>query len=1001
MIFNQKFNISKKNHRLKQFYYFCKNIFMKRFSLLFICISLTICLLAQSSPITTVTLKNGMNVVMCEDHSQPKIYGAVCVHVGSKNDPADNTGMAHYLEHLMFKGTDKIGTLNWEKERTYLDNITQLYDELHGITDPAQRESILLRINKLSNEATQYAIPNEVDVILDKMGGEGINAFTSMDVTCYHNCFPTNQLEKWLTVYTERFRHPVFRLFQSELEAVYEEYNMYHDNPIMVFMEDALELAADGHPYGRPTIGYQEHLKNPQISAMQQFFNTYYHPCNMTLVLVGDFNSKDIQSLLDKTIGNLHNEAPGVDKDLAYRTERMNTNLNQKIAVSGQKVINLKETPVKMGVLGFQTVAANHPDALYLDILGRLLNNSSSTGLVDQLNNENKLLMAYSFNYSMVEDGLFAFFYAPKIIGQSHEQAEALLLGALDSLKNGHFSDVLFNAVKMEYLTDYLSGMESMEDKFDEILGMVIDQQDMVFYEKKETLIRQLTKQNLMETARRYFTDDCLMIRSSMGFKKMEKLDKPNWSPVVAQNTDRQSDFAQKIAAMPVKELTAQDKNIADKVQVTEINSGFRLYSSDNPVNNIFTLNISYNYGYNSDKRLPNAISYFNLQGTNNHSFDEFQLKLQQIGASMEVFCTADQTILSISGFDNELKEILFLCQEKLLKPGNDESKLATLIDEEASAQKMQKKDASAWGTALFHYALYGQFSPEIHKMTLKELKKVSGEELLDAFKQATSLDGHVTYVGNHDAKEVADLLQRTLIREPAKKSSESKIKKETTRGLPALRTYDKPTILLVSNKQFIQSNIYFYLQAKPVVGLSPRTVCLAYNEYMSGSMAGVIFQEIRELRSLGYSAYGGYSYDWLNRRQGMVWGYLGTQADKTVEGCEEMTKLLTRFPEKPEKFENAKEAAMRKLETSTVHFRDLPSKVWQWTEQGYKGDPTAEQLQLLRSITFDDVNKFYKVSTEGSNMVITIAGDKKRMDLKALGEKFEIIEVKPGDIMK
>lgn len=974
---------------------------MKRFSLLFICINLTICLLAQSSPITTLTLKNGMNVVMCEDHSQPKIYGAVCVHVGSKNDPADNTGMAHYLEHLMFKGTDQIGTLDWEKERVYLDSITMLYDELHGITDPKQRESILLHINNLSNTATQYAIPNEVDVILDKMGGEGINAFTSTDVTCYHNCFPANQLEKWLTVYTERFRHPVFRLFQSELEAVYEEYNMYHDNPIMVFMEDALELAADGHPYGRPTIGYQEHLKNPQISAMQKFFNTYYHPCNMTLVLVGDFNSKAIQPLLDKTIGNLHNEAPGVDKDLAYRTERMNTNLNQKIKLSGQKVINLKETPVKMGVVGFQTVTANHPDALYLDILGRLLNNSSSTGLVDELNNESKLLMAYSFNYSMVEDGLFAFFYAPKIIGQSHEQAEALLLGTLDSLKNGHFSDDLFNAVKMEYLTEYLSGMESMEDKFDEILGMVINQQNVSFYEKKESLIRQLTKQELVETARRYFTDDCLIIRSSMGFKKMEKLDKPNWSPVVAQNTDQQSDFAQKIAEMPVKELTAQDKNIADKVQVVGINHGFSLYSTANPVNDIFTLNISYNYGYNADKRLPNAISYFNLQGTENQPFDKFQLKLQQIGASMEVYCTADQTILSISGFDKDFKEILLLCQEKLLKPGNDESKLATLIDEETSAKQMEKKDASAWGTALFHYALYGQYSPEIHKMTLKELKKVSGKELLDAFQQATCANGHVTYVGNLNAREVADLLQQTLIHETAKQSSDSKIKKETTRELPALRTYDKPTILLVSNKQFIQSNIYFYLQAKPVTDLNQRTLCLAYNEYMSGSMAGVIFQEIRELRSLGYSAYGGYSYDWLNRRQGMVWGYLGTQADKTVEGCEEMTKLLTRFPDKPEKFENAKEAAMRKLETSTVQFRDLPEKVWQWQEQGYKGDPTTEQLQLLRSITFDDVNEFYKISTEGSNMVITIAGDKKRMDLKALGEKFDIIEVKAVEIMK
>ena len=197
---------------------------MKRFFLFSFCFLLSISLFAQHADFQRLRLSNGLDVVLCEDHSQPIIYGAMCVHVGAKNDPADNTGMAHYLEHLMFKGTNQIGTIDWDAEKVYLDSIDVLYDKVHEITDEAQRNEILLKINQLSNKATEYAIPNEVDVILSKMGGEGVNAFTSNDVTCYHNSFPSNQLEKWLKVYAERFRYPVFRLFQSELEAVYEEY---------------------------------------------------------------------------------------------------------------------------------------------------------------------------------------------------------------------------------------------------------------------------------------------------------------------------------------------------------------------------------------------------------------------------------------------------------------------------------------------------------------------------------------------------------------------------------------------------------------------------------------------------------------------------------------------------------------------------------------------------------------------------------------------------------
>ena len=967
---------------------------MKKIIGLLLCNFLVFSLFSQRMPIRQVTLSNGMNVMLCEYHEEPQIYGAVCVHVGSKNDPADNTGMAHYLEHIMFKGTDSIGTINWPAERVFLDSISLLYDILHDKTDAKERNDILLHINNLSNKATAFAIPNEVDVILDVMGGEGVNAFTGNDVTVYHNRFPSNQLEKWLLVYRERFRHPVFRLFQSELEAVYEEYNMYQDEPLTTFMEDAVAEAYGTHPYGIPIIGYQKHLKNPQTSAMQKFFNTYYHPANMTLVLVGDFDARGILPLLERTIGQLHNESDGVDPKLAKQTERFNTDLNLPVKpFSGHQVVTVKETPVKMGVIGFQTIGTHEKEAFYLDLLGNILNNGSSTGLLDKLNNENKLLASQGFNYGMLEHGMFAIFYVPKILGQSHEQAEELVFAVLDSLKTGHFSDDLFEAVKMDYLSDFLTDMESLEDRFYTVLDLATNKQTPEFYQQKEELLKNLTKDELVKVAQKYLNDNCLIYRSNMGVKKHEKLQKPNWEPVVARNTDAKSDFAKKIADMPVKAIRPQESFATSKVKQLDINKNYRLYASKNPVNDLFSLEIVYNYGTYSDRKLSTAVGYFNLQGTEKRDFTSFQLELQKLGASLDVYASGDQTTVSISGFDKDLPKILELCHEKLTHPSNNEEMLSVLTDSEKGSRKMEKNDGGTWGSALYNYALYGEKSYYLRRLSLKEMKTLSGEELHQSFARIFEYDGYVTYVGNEDIAKVRQWMQNIY-------GLNEQVKAGTRQALPR-QTYSRPTLFVASNPHFLQSNIRFYIQGDMVKTPKQRVACEIYNEFMSGSMAGIIFQEIRELRSLGYSAYGVYSYDALNRVPGCVQGYLGTQSDKTVEGCEAMAELLVDCPDKPEKFENAKASALKKMEASYVSFRDYPSQVRKWQEYGYAGDPRQEQMEILKQMDFKQMRAFYYQMVGKDPLVITVAGDKKRMDISKLSKTYEVKEVKYKDIFR
>ncbi|MBO7491022.1 MAG: insulinase family protein [Bacteroidales bacterium] len=967
---------------------------MKRYLLLLLLCIVAVGLYAQPMKVNTFTLKNGMQVMLCEDHQQPSIYGAVLVHVGGKNDPADNTGMAHYLEHLMFKGTDRIGTIDWAAEKPLLDEIDKLYDALHEEKDQAIRKEILKKINDASSRAAKYAIPNEVDVILSKMGGTGVNAFTSNDVTCYHNMFPSNQLEQWLTVYAERFRRPVFRLFQSELEAVYEEFNMYADQPTSVFFEDAIAVAYGDHPYGRPVIGYQEHLKNPQTSAMEKFFVTYYHPYNMTLILAGDFDAEGIKPLLENTMGKLRNEYVKEFHGARLREAPMTKkSIDAKVApFKGAQTVTVAETPVKMGVIEFQTIGSGDKEAFYLDILSGLLNNEAETGLLDELMKENKLMEASAFNYAMLEHGLYALFYVPKLTGQSHEDAEKLVLSALDRLRKGDFSDELFEAVKMEYLRDYYESMESLTSKFYTMVDMSTNYLDPKVYFEREKMIRLLTKEQLVELSNRFFGKDYLCFRSNVGQKDIKRLEKPSWKPIVTKNAETSSKFAKEIADMPVREIESQVVELDKDVFKQPIGSNTTLYYKENPYNDIFTLQLIFQYGSLQDQMLPVAAEYASYQGIEKlYTGTQSQLELQKLGANMTISVSDRETCVTISGFDEFLPQVLQLCSQMLYNPGNEEKYLDLIVEKRRSEAEMNHSDAEVWGSALYYYALYGKNSPYLTRPSLKSIEKLSGKKLLDVISTAMHSAMNVTYVGRVPMEEVSELVRQSFDFQD-KPAEKMRPVREQVRHTGSM-------VLLADNKQFMQSNIYFLINGEQLNRQSLVTKTL-YNEYMSGSMAGVIFQDIRELRSLGYSAYGIYDYDEITRQPGYMMGYLGTQADKTNDGVEAMSELLLTFPKRPEKFEMAKESSVRQMESSYISFRQMPNQMRVWEEMGYGKDPRPERLKQLQSINMDDVQKFHQANMAGRPIIITIAGDSRRFDTKALKKISKVVKVKYQDII-
>lgn len=931
--------------------------------------------------VETFYLSNGLKVILCENHDQPKIYGSVVVHAGAKNEDPAATGVAHYFEHIMFKGTDRIGTTDWASEKPYLDSISELYDKIQSTPDPEKRHQMQLEVNRLNIAASKYAIPNETDAILQQMGCTGLNAGTSYDYTVYYNTLPSNQLENWMEVYAERFRNPVYRLFQGELEAVYEERNIHANEQMYAFSRNIFTESFGEHPYSRDVIGLDEHLKNPQPSAMKRFYDKYYVASNMTLLLVGDFDSKEAKALAEKYFSIWPKGEPVKEPTYTLPT------------FDKQVVKNVKQTPLKVGLIIMPGVRENDPDKLVLDVMSDII--SGGNGRLDELSTEGKLMAAMLMPLSLQDAGANVILYIPKLLGQKHEAAEELIWAALDSVKEGRFSDKLLESIKMNNLISRKHMLESYSGIAELLQSLELSGSSYEEWMKDNERLMQLTRQDIMKYASKYFDrNHSTIIRSSMGFPDKPETIKPDWDHLEAQNQGEKTEFAKHIAERPVNEIQPQILDYKKLVQIVPVSKNCKLYASKNPKNDLFSLTINYHYGSFDNHNIDQAMSYFSSIGAADMTPEQFRIEMDCLGGSFSLYSNDDYSYFSISGPEENMEKILELAMLKLKKPRHDPQQLKNLVEALEASKKEAKNDASIWTSALFEYVLYGDSSDYINHATIKEIKKMKGEELVALIDNLFSRDGYVTYVGNTDPKHVAELLKK------------NNLVRENVTVMPKRyrqpRKFTEGAVYYVSNKKFLKSDIDLYIQGDKFDYEKDRAACSMFNEYMSGSMAGIFFQEIREMRSLAYSTYGNYSYHRFNRTPARYYGFVGTQCDKTNDAIDAMSELMVSFPDRKDKFDNARDYLISVRNSNYITFRSFPYNYrYMLEEEKTDRDNRIEITKEIANLKYDDLKIFHSKYISGRPLVIFISGNAKKIDLKALGKYGKVQEVKYKDMIK
>lgn len=919
--------------------------------------------------LTEYKLDNGLTVILWEDHDQPDVTGYVVVRAGAVDEPAEYTGLAHYLEHMLFKGTQKIGALDWEAEKPIYDSIVALYDQYSEATDPELREKLATQINECSMREAKVSSTEDFFNLLDLIGAEGVNAFTSFDVTAYHNSFPAAEMYRWLTIFSDRLIDPVFRTFQAELENVFEEYNMYANNPSSQVSKQLMQDIYKGSPYERDVIGYPEHLKNPRLSKLIEFYNTWYVPNNMALILVGDFDTEATKPMIAETFSRLQ------PKELPARPSYPDVEL------TGNKHYKLGYNPQIAWV--YPGVKANDPDQEVLQFVCSLLSNGQ-TGLLDKITIDGEVQYAgvgldARRNAGRIIVQAVPYYDANQQMFESDKATEKIVMKEIDKIKAGDISDEMIASVKRMYAQSYKVANESSELKINSLLSAFM--YDMPLEQVLNAIdhIQALTKEEIVRVAKKYFSQDHMTVSFDEATKsnKAKTLPKPNIKPLEPVK-DAKTAYAEAFKKLPKGELKQTFNNFND-VQVSSLGENVTLHYTPNTKNDVFTLTLRYGVGEHEMPLLPYAAILMNNAGIMGNPATEgkdFKQQMAELGGDVSYGCNDSYFYISISGEDGNMNKIMNLVNRQLLMPYLEKKQLDAVKGSEFFTRLSRQKRTAVQKSALMQYALYGEKSAYLDEVPFADIWGMGLPQVQSLLSSARTYALNVFYCGTLTPEQLVAELPLTEGMRPS-----------NSPFVQDKKTYEKPTVLFLPNSDVQQADLYFYINGKPYE-IASDVYSDAFNQYFSGGFSGIVLNEIRTKRSMAYTAYGVNQTPSITGKNTSFIGYVGTQSDKVVEAINVYMDLLTTMPADTTRMEAIRAALKQAAQTAKPSMRGKASTFEHWKRLGYNDDPAKINAEKINNLTYEEIEAFYKENIQGKPVTIILMGDPKKIDLKAIQAK-------------
>jgi predicted Zn-dependent peptidase len=925
-------------------------------------------------------LKNGLTVILSVNKKEPRIQTLIGVRAGSNNDPKDHTGLAHYLEHLLFKGTDKYGSLDWAKEKPYIDQIEQLYDKYNHITDQASRKAAYHQIDSISGLASHYAIANEYDKLMAAMGAQATNAHTSVEETVYQEDVPSSSLDKYLAVQAERFRYPVFRLFHTELEAVYEEKNRGLDSDPRKVYAAMLDGLFPTNNYGQQTtIGTIDHLKNPSLIAIRNFYNTWYVPNNMAVILSGDF---DPDYVIKK-----------VDADFAYMQPKP---LNEYAPAPEAPI----KAPVIKEVLGpdaesvniayrMPGVQDNHAQVL-LEVVTQLLSNGKA-GLLDlNLNQQQKVQGAGAYDQSFKAYAMLVLNGRAKK-GQSLDEVKELLQEQIEKIKKGDFDASLVKAIVNNARLSDIKDLEKNNNRANNLMDAFIKHKGNNWQSDVSLLdeMANVNKQQVVDFANQYLGNNYVLVYKRIGEdKSIVKVEKPAITPIFI-NKEAQSPFLKTIAAMPATPVQPQWLDYKKDIQKGKVGIADVLYVQ-NKDNTLFTLSYRFDMGSWNNKALPLAAQYLQFLGTDKTSAEAIIKSFYNIACNYNVAVGSDVTTVTITGLQENFDKAVSLFENLIANCKADEGAYTAFKARIEKGRENSKLNKAVIMRGLIQYAMYGSNNPFNYQLSKDELDAVSATQLTTMLHSLTSHKHTVLYYGPAALTSLTAELGK-LHALPAEFAA-----------TPVVKVFDKTSqtnnLVLFANYDMVQAEVY-WIRNTSTYNPDNTTTIDVFNNYFGGGMGSVVFQTIRESKALAYSTFAQYiSPDKKEGRYSEI-AYVGAQADKMNDAIKGMNELLNDMPENTTLLQNAKQGIKQDIATERISQDGIIYNYLAAQKLGLDYDYRKQVYETADKINFADIKKFHDDNLKDKPYTYCIEGSEKKISPEALKQYGEVKKLTLEDI--
>ncbi|MBQ6062738.1 MAG: insulinase family protein [Prevotella sp.] len=912
------------------------------------------------------TLDNGLKVYLSVNKEKPRIQTYIAVRTGSKNDPAETTGLAHYLEHLMFKGTKLFGTNNPTAEDPLLDDITARYEEYRLITDPELRRQKYHEIDSVSQLAAQYFIPNEYDKLMAAIGAQGTNAFTSNDVTCYTEDIPSNEIENWAKIQSDRFQNMVIRGFHTELEAVYEEYNIHLTNDMDKQFNAIMAKLFPNHPYGtQTTIGTQEHLKNPSIVNINNYFNKWYVPNNCAIMMAGDFNPDQTIAILDRYFKDWKPSA-NVSQPIFPALKPLTAPVDT--TVMGQQAENIW--------VGWRAKKAADLQIDTLDVIGDMLSNGRA-GLFDlDLNQSMKVQSAWAGSESMQDHSFFLLGGTPKE-GQSLDEVRTLMFSEISKLKRGEFSDDLLPSVVNNKKLQYFQSLDNNRARVSEFLNAFINGEEWQTKVKKLDRIAGITKQQIVDFANRYFTDGYVTVYKRQGVDSTQKkIDKPAITPIPA-NRDMVSQFVKDIQNSQVEPIQPQFLDFTKDLTLTQTKRKLPIIYKKNTDDGLFNLVFRYEFGHEDDNRYDVAKNYIDYLGTDKMTAAQVKQQFYKLACNYYLSVGSDFINISLSGLSENMTEALALMENFLANAKVDKDAYKQYVDLELKERQDRKQQQRTCFDYLYQYAVYGKHNMRRDDMTEQQLRDADPQALLNLLKDIKQYEHTVLYYGPMSEKELAATINKwhkTSKRLAPVPEGTPFTMQQTPSNEILIAPYDAKNIYM---RMFHNEGRAFNVNEAPTISI--------FNEYFGGGMNGIVFQELREARGLAYNASAIYSRPSKKGQPESYFTHIITQNDKMMDCVKQFHEILNQFPQSEAAFNIAKEGVIKQFASQRTTKFGVINAYLIAKRLGIDYDINERIYNGLQSVTLQDIANFEKQQMANKPYRYIILGDEKDLDMPSL----------------